>query len=575
MRTWRFYLGAAIAALLIAGCGSSSSKGPKGLTVLDCCGGVDSLDPGFWYFETDYAELYQPTQRALFGWRPSDASAPSPDIATGLPAVSDGGKTLTIHLRTGIHYSPPLQQRTVTAADIKYAIERCFLASVGNGYALTYYANIVGAPSSPLSKYKPIAGIQAPNATTLTIKLTAPVGVLGDATALALPCTVPVPKEYAQRYDRGAQSSYGQHQVFTGPYMIKGAGSGAVPGSSYQSGKLLVLVANPSWQQSSDPIRARHFTSITVRGGNDVTVASRQILNGSSMISGDWAAPPTQVLKQGVTTLRSQFSIRPSHGVRYLALNTQVKPLDNVNFRRAIVAVLNREALRLTRGGVAIGTLATHFIPPGVGGFDQAGGFSGAGYDFYANPTGSVTIAESYMRKAGYPTGRYTGPPLLAIADNQAPASNTAEAIQSQLSAIGVRLTLREVAHQTLLSKFCGVPKAAVAICPTLSWDPDFPDGQSMIDPVFNGKNIVPTGNTNVSQANDPALNKQMDAAEALTNPVARAQAWGKLDREVTAQAYAAVWLWDNDVVLASKNVRIVTSPFNSNDADYTASSLK
>lgn len=567
----------ALVTVLLAGCGSSSSGSGKagGLTVLDIAGGVDSLDPGYWYYETDYAELYQPTQRALFGWKPTDTQTPTPDIATGMPTIANHGKTLTFHLKSDVHYSAPLQNRTVAAADIKYAMERCFLAGVGNGYAFSYFTNIVGAPSAPLAKYKPISGIEAPNPTTLVIKTTTPVGVLTDVNALSLPCTVPVPRDYAQKFDASNPSTYGQHQVFTGPYMIKGAGTGTVPGSSYQTGKLLLLVRNPSWQQSSDPIRAQHFTTITVKGGNDITVASRQILDGSGMISGDFAAPPAQVLKQGVTTLKSQFSIKPSGGNRYLAFNTTIKPLNNVNFRRAIVAVLNRDALRLTRGGAAIGTVATHFIPPGVAGFDESGGTGGPGYDFYASPTGNLALAESYMRKAGYPSGKYSGPPLLTIADNQPPASNTAEAVQSQLSQIGIKLTFREVPHQTMLSKFCEVPKAAVAICPNLGWGKDFPDAQSMIDPVFNGKNIVPTGNTNMAQSNDPTLNKQMDAAEALTDATARAQAWGRLDREVTGQAFVAVWLWDNQVSFGSKNVNIVTSPFNSDDADLTASSLK
>ena len=45
-----------------------------------------------------------------------------------------------------------------------------------------------------------------------------------------MPCTVPVPKDYAQKYDEGKQSTYGQHQVFTGPYMIENDGKGKVTG---------------------------------------------------------------------------------------------------------------------------------------------------------------------------------------------------------------------------------------------------------------------------------------------------------------------------------------------------------
>jgi len=579
----------ALAAVVIAGCGSSassssqsstgapaSSAGKTGgaVTLLEVAGGVDSLDPGYWYYQTDYVDLYQTTQRALYGWTPT-AKSPIPDLATGQPALSNGGKTLTFHIRTGVHYSAPLQKQTVAAADIKYALQRCFAANVGNGYAFTYFPAIVGAPSKPTPTVPNISGIQAPNPTTLVIKTTAPVGVLTVPNALGLPCTVPVPQAYAAKYDKGSQSSYGQHQVFTGPYMIQGAGTGTVPSSSYQTGKLLVLARNPSWQRAQDPIRPAHFDSITFKGGNDITVASRQVLGGTSLMSGDFAAPPPAVLKQGLTTQKSQFHVVPSGGNRYIALNTTVKPLNNLNLRRAIAAVINRTALRLTRGGPAIGTVATHFIAPGLPGFDQAGGTSGGGLDFYANPNGNVALAKSYMKKAGYSSGMYTGPALLTVADNTTPASNTAQAVQSQLSQIGVKLTFREVPHATMLTKYCEVPKAAVAICPTLGWGKDFFDAQSMIDPVFNGKNIVPSGNTNMSQASDPGLNAQMNAAERLTNPTARANAWGALDKAVTAQAFVITWLWDNEVGFSSKNVHGVSSDFANGDWDLTASSMQ
>ena len=387
-----------------------------------------------------------------------------PDIATSLPILSNGGKTLTIHIHSGIHYSAPLASREVTTPDIKYSMERCFLASVSNGYAPVYYSKIVGAPSAPTNTLQDISGIETPNPTTLVIRTSVPVGVLTTADALGLPCTVPVPQSYAEKYDKGSHSTYGEHQVFTGPYMIKGAGGGTVPSSGYQSGKLLVLVRNPSWKRSTDPIRPAHFNEIIFKGGNEITVASHQILNGTSMMSGDFAAPPPAVLKEGLANDRSQFSLEASGGNRYISLNTTVKPLNNVDVRRAIAAVIDRNALRLTRGGPAIGTIATHFIPPGMPGFQQAGGEAGPGYDFYANPNGNVALAESYMKKAGYPSGKYTGAPLLAVADNEPPAKNTAEAVQSQLAKIGITLNLREVPHATMLSTFCLVPKAKVVL---------------------------------------------------------------------------------------------------------------
>lgn len=559
-------------AAFVAGCGSGGSKEGGVVTLVDSAGGVDSLDPGYWYYQTDYTEMWTTTQRALYGWKPEDTK-PTPDLATGLPQVADGGKKLTINIKSGIKYSAPLANRTVAAADIKYAMERCFLPAVGNGYANTYYSDITGAKDFAAGKAKEITGLKAVSPTTLEIDLDKPVGVLATANALALPCTTPVPKDYASKYDQGKTSTYGQHQVFTGPYMVKGAGSGTIGSEGYQPGKSLDLVRNPSWDKATD-YRPAHFNEIKETCCTDTTVASRQVLSGQSLMSGDFAAPPPAILKELVTSKKSQALIAPSQGNRYISFNTKIKPLDNADVRKALIAATDRTALRQTRGGPTIGTLATHFIPPEMPGFDEAGGNAGPGYDFFKSPTANLPLAQSYMKKAGYASGTYNGPALLAVADNQSPAKETAEAWQAQIGKLGFKLNLREVPHATMLQKFCNVPKAAVAFCPNLGWGKDFFDSQSMIDPIYNGKNIVPSGNVNTAQVNVPAYNKQMDQAETVIDPAQRATAWGNLDKTVTGQAYYDVWLWDNQVNFMSTNVDGVKSKFNS-DWDLSFSSLK
>src|SRR5437588_1281106 len=176
-----------VLALVVAGCGGGG-KAKKGgtVTILDTEGGIDSLDPGYWYYQTDYQEMGQTTQRWLYGWKP-DGTTPTPDLATGLPTASNGGKTVTVKIRSGIKYSAPLQNRTVKAADIKYALERCFLPQVANGYSGAYYGNIDGAAAFQSGKAKEVSGIQTPDDTTLVIKTTQPQGVLATGGALGMP----------------------------------------------------------------------------------------------------------------------------------------------------------------------------------------------------------------------------------------------------------------------------------------------------------------------------------------------------------------------------------------------------
>ena len=46
-----------------AASGESGAQAGGTLKVLDTAGGVDSLDPGYWYYQSDYQELGNTTQR--------------------------------------------------------------------------------------------------------------------------------------------------------------------------------------------------------------------------------------------------------------------------------------------------------------------------------------------------------------------------------------------------------------------------------------------------------------------------------------------------------------------------------
>ena len=555
------------ALLALAGCGDDDEAKKGGTITVMGTDDIQFMDPGAMYYQFDYMVLAQPGHRALYGWKGGDTK-PVPDLATALPQVSDGGKTLTITLRKGVRFSPPVN-REVTSKDVKYALERLFLPQVGNGYALTYMAGIVGNAEYTEGKAKEVKGIETPDDQTLVLKLTEPSFSMASGNALALPGSAPVPKEYAEKYDKGDTSTYGEHAVFTGPYMVRNDKAGKLTG--WQPGKRIELIRNPNWSKDTD-FREANVDSIVVNLGADATVASRQILNGKSMVSGDFAAPPTPILKSALQSKKDQLDIVPSQGNRYVSLNTTIKPLDDVNVRKAIFAVADRDELRLTRGGPQLGTVANHFIPPGIPGFEEAGGEAGPGFDFTKNPNGDVELAKDYMRKAGYESGMYDGPELLMVGDDEVPSNRTAEAFQAQLLKIGIKTKLRQVPHETVLSEFCQQPKAKVAFCPNLGWAKDFYDAQAFMDLLFSGEQIQEEGNYNHAEFDDPAINKRITEAAAIQDPKERAKAYGELDRDITELVPVVTWLWDNQVNIRSSNVKGEVNAFNSTyDLNFTS----
>ena len=570
--------------LFVAACGSSSSddkggsvkssagqKIPQGkqggeLTVLSA-GDVDYMDPGQMYYTFGYMIGYS-VNRALYSFKPDNAEKPVPDIAASDPQISADKKTITIKIKQGIKFSPPVN-REITTKDIKYAMERVFSANVPNPYATGYFGTIQGAPKAPAKGIPDISGIQTPDDQTLVIKLTQPKAAT-VAAALVMPLTMPVPPEYAKKFDAKNPSTYNQNVVFTGTYMVKNDASGKLTG--WKPAKSIELVRNPNWDKSTD-YRPAYLDKIHIDEGNaDATVASRRILNGSALVQGD-GAPPAPVLKQAATRFKNQLVLVPAGGTRYVAMNTKIKPFDNVNVRKAVVAIFDRNAMRLTRGGPIVGDLAWRYIPPGIPGFDEAGGLNvpdDPKFDFLKNPAGDPAVAKKYMLAAkqdGVPVtadGKYAGKEkLLMIGTNADPGKKSAQVAENQFEKLGFNLNFRVVTQDALYTKFCGVPKANVAICPNVGFFKDFVDPESFINPTFNGEAILPANNTNWPQLDDKAINKAIDDAAILAPGAERSKAFAKIDQDITLLAPAVPWLWDKTPLIESKDVQGVADNYS------------
>jgi len=565
-------------ALGATGCGGSSaehasaSASATGAPVAGKRGGaltmlwtddIDFIDPGETYYQMGFMVAYA-TQRPLFSWKPDDSEHPVADLAAAAPRIAPDGCTVTVRIRGGVRFSPPVD-REVNARDVKYAIERGFFNTINNGYVGTYFGDVRGAKVG-VAPGSTVPGIGTPNAHTIVFHLRPRAagkctgGVL--AGALAMPVTAPVPEAYAARFDRQSPSNYGQYQVATGPYMVANDAAGKAIG--YESGKSIKLVRNPRWDASTD-YKPAYLDEIDMPQGNDdTTVASRKIVKGHHLLSGDFTPPP-EIVRRALQSTPSQLLRVPGAGIRWVVMNTTVKPFDDVNVRRAVVAGFNRDAMRLTRGGAAVGDMPTHLLNPGIPGFDDAGGMKGPGLDFLSHPGGDPALSAEYFRKAGYASGRYSGDrDLLMVGTTDGVAQQAAEVAKENFARMGFNVRLRLVTQDAMYTKFCNVPSAAVAICPNYGWLKDFADGQTFLDPTFNGRNIL--------QLKDPQIDAAMRRAELLIDPAQRARAWGAIDTMISAQAPVIPWIWDRQPILRSADVNGVVSRFNAQwDLTFTS----
>src|SRR5262249_20624694 len=118
--------------LALAGCGSSSTSttaggvgvspgiqtpltqtvigGKRGgtLTVLNLPD-FEHTDRGGAYSSPDSQAIYA-TQRPLYSYKPDSFGTLTPDMASGPPLISADRKTLTVQIRKGVHFSPPVNR---------------------------------------------------------------------------------------------------------------------------------------------------------------------------------------------------------------------------------------------------------------------------------------------------------------------------------------------------------------------------------------------------------------------------------------------------------------------------------
>src|SRR5205823_4117569 len=141
------------------------------------------------------------------------------------------------------------------------------------------------------------------------------------------------------------------------------------------------------------------------------------------------------------------------------------------------------------------------------------------------------------------------------VGSNADPGPQEMQIVQSGLSALGFKTSIKAVPQQTMYSKFCGYVKAHVNVCPTAGWIEDFPDPYSALFVPFSGEAIVPVNNSNWPVLNDPKVNKAINDAAAISNLSQRYKAFAQADKMIVDDAPAIPEVWANDALVKGSTV--------------------
>jgi peptide/nickel transport system substrate-binding protein len=512
-RLWRSLLLFCVCALLTVSCHRSTSDlagrvpSPSERIVLGTTAGTPTIDPADAYAIFSGTLLYNLGDR-LYTYK-SGSTELQPQLATAMPSVSPDGLTYTIPLRQGVTFHDGSR---FNAAAMAFSLERF----IQNG----------GAASFLLSDL--VKTVEAKGESELVIKLKKPFAAFPSLLAFSGACAVS-PKAYEIK--KGSFKP--QDFVGTGPYRLVKFGTDRI-----QLDRFDAYWGNKPANQGIDiqifSSEANLFNAFRT-GAVDVayqSLATEQINVLKEGRSSDW-----QVIEQ------------PGSGIQVLTLNQRMPPLDRVEVRQAIAAIMDRPVLqnRVFQGQIEpLYSLIPSLVKAQQPVFRTQYG------------DGNADRAMELLQKVGYSESK----PLKLEFWYRSNVTN------DQLAAI----TLKAIAHRKLgklvqfnlnsVESTTAYKNLDKGIYPLflMDWSPDFFDPDNYIQPFMECTKGSPEKGCEEGSSQlwgsfyySDRANKLIDRSRRELNPVSRNQQFGEL-QNLLAQDVPFIPLWQNkDYLFAQK----------------------
>jgi peptide/nickel transport system substrate-binding protein len=529
-RVYTLSTGAAVAALAVvaAGCGGSSSSSSAPAQPVAHKGGTFTILANSAFGVADPAQNYTleqwqlliDTHDGLVGFA-KEGGLPGtkivPDLATSIPAPTNGGKTYVFHIRRGIQFS---NGQTLKPSDFVTTFERQFTVPGPT----TFYSDIVGASKCStkgcnLSKGGVVAN---DSAYTLTINLTAPDPELMDQLSLPFAFAVPAgtsPKLTGNNVPPG-----------TGPYMWK----------SYNPNTQAVLVRNPHfhvWNAQAQP--AGNPNEIIEKYGLQVSDEVREVQNGQAneVFDGD-QIPSDQLSQLNSPQYSSQVHVNTLTADWYFALNTKRPPFNNKLARQAINYAANRAAYVKIAGGPSLAVPTCQILPPNYPSYAPYCPYTaGTNHTKWTAP--DIAKAKQLVQQSGT-----AGMKVVVDGTNDQVGKALVEQMVSDLNAIGYKAAPQLLAASIQYPFVQNSSNSAKWNVGWSAWYQDYPAPSDFLNVLLGCGNIHPNSDAspNIAAFCDQAVQSKINQAEAMgaTNPSGAAALWTQVDH---ADTDAAPWV--------------------------------
>jgi peptide/nickel transport system substrate-binding protein len=388
-----------------------------------------------------------------------------------------------------------------------------------------------------------------------------------------------LPAEVTKCFE-GQPGKYAADLISTAGYMLKGIDKVDISScksmkaaSGFDGQTIMDLVRNPNYDPKTDSKAAREnlpdeFQFIVDASATDIY---------SKIDAGDLdlanSSIPPQVLRRfaGDKSLRSQFHQNSGDRTWYVMMNLTQPPFDDIHVRKAMNFVLDKTSMVQAWGGPAYGKVANHIVPDTLFN-NQLAEF--APYKS-AGDRGDVAKAKAAMKGSKYdPKGNGTCSTaacknVYLLADARLVDTKMVTVLEADARKIGISLKVHTIngAYPTLQT-----PSKGVAISERPGWGKDYGDALTFFSPLFDGRTIIPNGNTNYSLvgitpaiakrvhvtgsvSGVPSVDSQLDRCAALAGQP-RLSCYENLDKTLMTNVVPWVpYMWSYVTRITSKNV--------------------
>ena len=541
-------------------CNASDQKGG---TLKMGLGGAwgDSFDPGDTYYGYSW-NLLRNYARTLVMFKPAPGKQGLelvPDMATDLGKSSDGGKTWTYTIQKGLKFE---DGTPITTKDIAYAVSRNVdRAELKQGPS--YFADLLNWPAGYKGPFKSpknadiSSAIETPNDSTIVFHLKQPFAEFDYLAQLPTTAPVPAAKDTGKKYTDAPD--------LLGPVHVEGQRRHRHRRHARAQPQLGRRRPTPTARRS----RTRSTSSSACRPTTWTTSSSPVTRTSTSPAPACSRRPCRRCCRARTCQARADNPVAAREW--FTQIVGTVKPLDNVDCRKAVIYAMSPTSYQNAYGGkFAGGEIATTVLPPPVPGYKDSDI-----YGLKSNPNGQVDKAKEELKKCGQPNGFTT---TIGYRSSRDKEKKTAEAFQQSLGKVGIKVNIKAMPDDTYTSELCGKPSYLVdnkiGMC-VYGWAADWNTGYGYLAQLVDSRTINPEGGSPNFAVRIPEVDKLIDQMAVEPDANKRSDIATQIDQLVMENAFYFPGIYSKAVLLRGKNVTNVFVNDAFGEYDYTAMGKK